>query len=699
MGSEREHNPWLPARHLFRAVRRRYYIVILAVAVTTGGAILYLKQQTPLYRARARVLIEPRRSRFSGAEGETTNPMGYFFLKYELQTQITIIKSRAVAERVFEKLGLRDVERFKGLPNPVAAIAGMVSAEPLGDTRFIDISCLHEDPEWAAKLANAFAEAYIAENIAHRKRLINEAVEAYSSRFLELHEKLEKAEAELLRFQEEELVVSSDRPEEALRLQEAELLQDLAQARRERVAAQARLMSFSETAESGGLAPGVASDDPWMRELLDARLSQNAIVMELSKSFSEGHPKLESAKARLLEIEKEIEQASSAYRERLQRAYEAARWKEQEISRFLAEHRAELARVKTRLGRYEALRQRRDSLKALLDPLARGQAELDLAASLDLANATLWDPAVPPRSPSEPRWFRYLALALASGLIIGLWLASFLEGLDEALISQEDLEKAAPVQLVAAISSMGRASHSSPLRAFSGGRDLQVLAEQFRSLRTGILSLRPDKADDHKGAIFMVTSPGLGDGKTTVSVNAAEACAQLGRATVIIDADMRRPQVHSAFGIPKEPGLAEFLEGKSSLEEVLKPAGPANLWAIPGGGRTSRPAELVASAKTAELLDELRRRFEVIWLDTPPVMLVAEARTLAPKADLIVLVVRSGHTPRRAVSNAWTLLGGPDGARMVAVLNGVTQSVEKENGYYYGRYRKYYSSQVTDGPS
>jgi len=684
-----------PVWDLLRALRRRYYIVLLALAASVGAAVALVRTRPVIYKARARVLIEPRRSRFAGAEGDTGSVGNYFFLRYEMQTQLLILRSRPVAERVVEKLKLMEGGPVRTASDPVAAVMGLVSAEPVGETRFIDVTCRHGDPEWAARIANATAEAYIAETIAHRRRLINEAIGAYSSRFPELHEKLEKAEAELLRFQEEELVVSSEKPEETLRQQEAELLQELAQARRERVAAQARLMSYSAGEDSGpqeGLARAVAADDPWVRGLLDARLAQSALVTELSKSFSEGHPKLETARTRLEEIERELAQAASGYHERLQKAYEAARWKEQEIARFLAEHRAEAARMRSRLGRYEALRQRRDSLKALLDPLARGQAELDLAANLDLSNATIWDLATPPKSPSEPQAIRYLAVAVVVGLVMGAWFAHLLDHLDETVRSPEDLTRAVPAPVVGMISDMGRAGAGEPARAFeAGGAVAPVLAEQFRSLRTGVLSGR-SAGKDGRGSVILVTSPGLGDGKTTISLNAAEACAQLGSPVVLVDADMRRARLHTVMGVPRSPGLADVLEGGVSLDRALEATQAPGLFLLAAGSETSRPAELLASARMRELLDELRSRFGLVWIDSPPVILVADARNLAPHADLVLMVVRSASTRRRAAARAWSLLGGSDGVRMATVLNGVPQSVEKQSGYYYGRCKDYYKA-------
>jgi succinoglycan biosynthesis transport protein ExoP len=707
-------------------LRRRYYVVILAVIVCALAAWFMVRRQPKMYRATARLLIEPRQSRFARAETGTLGAAQYYFYRYELQTQITLIKSSSVGARVAKRLNLaeegpfapRPLEPGEGAaadrpavsanaPPPRAVdyaklVTGLANAEPVGETRFIDVSVETTDGEWSAKIANAIVEEYIAESADRRRSMMREVIQAYAGRIPEIYEKLEKAEAELVKFQEEEFIVSSERPEDAMREQELELMMELSRAQRERVAAQAKMMSSGADQPGAGEQVGddsVASDDPWIRELLDARLGQISLVNELSRSFGEGHPKLESAKSRLEEIGKDLVRAARAYNLRLQRTYEAAVWKEKETSRFLAEHRQHVMKLRSLMARYEPLLQKRNSYKALLNPLARGEAELDLAVNIDLPDATVIDRAAPPLGPSRPNKMKYLLIAVVLGLAMGGWLAYAIDGLDETVRSPEVLRASVPINVLGTISVMGRkVVRGANGRAFaSDSMSSFILAEEFRSLRTGLLTAGKWTKEGRSGVI-LATSPGLGEGKTTVSVNTAEAFAQLGKPVVIVDADIRRARVHQMLGCARAPGLVDVLEGSVPLERAIKPTTQPNLFVLPAGTDSTRPAEILASDRVRQLIDELKRTYALVWIDSPPVMLVADARSMVSYADLVLIVVRSTSTRRREFERTYELVAtsagvreNPDAAnRLVAVVNASSEAVAKQSGYYHREYGHYY---------
>jgi len=711
-------------------LRRRYYVVVIAVVVCALGAWLMVRSQPKMYRATARLLIEPRRSRFANAGTGSVLAAHYYFYRFELQTQILFIKSRPVAERVVKRLDLENRGPFAEMmragkdateagsielppeaddapprrtPDLAQLVAGLTMAEPVGETRFIDISVETIDAEWSAKIANAVAEEYIAESIAHRRGLLRESIRAYEERAPELNENLEKAEAALSAFQEREgFLVSSERPEEAMREQEMELKAELLRARRERVAAQAKMMSGGADVTSGDapvVSDSVATDDPWIRELLDDRLTQVSLVNELRKSFSDGHPKLETAKSRLEAIESELSRASRAYNARLKSTFEAAQWKEKEIEKFLAEHREQIVKLRSQLAAYEALRQKRDSLRGLLNPLSREQAELGFAANIDLANASVTEPATIPFAPSRPNKIKYMLIAIVLGLAMGGWLAYAIDGLDETIRTPDNLRKTAPINVLGTVSVMGRAvARRGNGRAFAADSvGAFVLAEEFRSIRTGLLTTATWYKEGTCGVV-LATSPGLGEGKTTISVNTAEAFAQLGKPVIIVDADIRRARVHDMLSTPRAPGLVDVLEGKTALKDAVRRTDVPNLSLLPAGGETHRPAEILASDGVAALIDELKKDYALVWIDSPPVMLVADARSLVPRADLVLIVVRSTSTRRREFERTYELVAAAAGVRdhaeaadrIVAVVNAAPDSVAKQSGYYRSGYGRYY---------
>jgi capsular exopolysaccharide synthesis family protein len=680
---------------LLAAVRRRYYVVLAAVAACVFAGLLLARSKPEKYRATVRILIEPRRPRFPSTEGEAGTAAMFFFYRNELQTQILLMESRPVAERAVAKLGPEKLPEVTLAPDPASVLVGLCDAEPVGETRFVELVCKTTDPQRAADIANAVAEAYIEETLLERKRLLNETMAAYTRRVPERLKQLEEAEAELLKFKEEHNIVSSDRPDQALRRQEVDLIGQLSTALGERVTSEARLMAHSADGKIGrphaDLAQAVVSEDGWVRHLLDARLAQRSVITELGKSFSEGHPKLDSAKTSLAEIERELAEASKSCYERMQLAYDAAVWKEKEIKRLLADHRVQIVRLGKQLSRYENLQQRRDSLRAVLEPVARSRAELDFIANLNLPNASVTGRASPPAGPSEPSIPNHVLVGLVLGLVLGGALALLLELADESVRTPGDLVRAAPVKMLGMVSLIRRdVARGERARALATAeRSDSTVAEQFRSLRTAILSVGSwDK--DGPGRVVLVTSPGLADGKTTVSFNAAEAFAQLGKPVVVVEADLRRPKGHNLMGLPRSPGIVEVLEGECELAQAVRKSPVPNLSVLPAGRRTPRPAELVGSDGFRKLLEELRQSYSVVWVDSPPVMPVADARVLVTEADLVLVVVRSTSTRRKALARTYELLGGGNGAPIAAVLNGLGPSVEKAYGYYGRSYERHY---------
>jgi capsular exopolysaccharide synthesis family protein len=199
--------------------------------------------------------------------------------------------------------------------------------------------------------------------------------------------------------------------------------------------------------------------------------------------------------------------------------------------------------------------------------------------------------------------------------------------------------------------------------------------------------------------VVLVTSPGLGEGKTTVSVNSAEAFAQLGRPVVIVDADIRRARIHEVFGCPRAPGLVDVLHGKATLKDAVKPTALPNLHVLAAGTETANPAEILASEGVREAIDELKATYGLVWIDSPPVMLVADSRVLVPLSDMVLIVVRATRTRRREFQRAYELIssatagaqdGSSTGTALVAVVNAVPHSVSKQYGYYRSSYGGYY---------
>lgn len=288
------------------------------------------------------------------------------------------------------------------------------------------------------------------------------------------------------------------------------------------------------------------------------------------------------------------------------------------------------------------------------------------------------EPALRPDEPVRPRPIRNLSLALALGLMLGLGVALLAEYLDVTIKDREDIERVTALPALAEVPAMagGEASLN---------RDPQSQAsEAYRKLRTALQFL----SVDHPLQVVMVTSPFAAEGKTTTAVNVASAFAQAGLRSLLVEGDLRRPSFQAVFGQQGglQRGLTTVLIGRSTLDAAISPTSIPNLSVLPAGALPPNPSELLASDHMVDLLADLRRRHEIIVIDAPPLLPVADASALAPRVDGVILVARAGKTKRDRLLEAVELTQKVGGRLLGTVLNG-TKGGGDQYGYYYYGYR------------
>ena len=383
--------------------------------------------------------------------------------------------------------------------------------------------------------------------------------------------------------------------------------------------------------------------------------------------------------------------------------YRGARQRELLLNQALDEQKKEAGAMADRMVQYNILKRDAEANKQLYDGLQQKLKEAGISAGLRSSNIRVVDPALVPTSPSKPQKSRNISLAILVGLVGGIGLALLREYLDNTVKNPDDIENLARLPSLAVVpafanpngsSSRGRlpkllkgqgsAAREGRVELVSHLQPQSQISEAFRALRTSLLLSQAD----HPPQVILMTSALPREGKTTAAANLAVTLAQLGDKTLLVDGDLRKPGVSRALSMSggKYAGLSSYLAGVSTLDLItVQHPSISNLSVIPTGPVPPNPADLLSSHRLSDMVLELRRRYKFVVIDSPPIMAATDAVILSVLVDGVLLVVRSGETPKEAFTRTCDLLASVKSRVLGVVLNAVDSS---SPDYYYS-YRYY----------
>lgn len=439
--------------------------------------------------------------------------------------------------------------------------------------------------------------------------------------------------------------------------------------------------------------------------LQNLRAQQDQLRLEYSADLTKygaKNPRIIQLQDQLVNIDKQISEEVQQIDLRAKNDYTVAKQNENGLRSSFQEQQNAASQLNQSAVNLQMLVQQAASSRTLYDSMYQQIQEAGVQAGLRATNLRLMDVARPHSTPKRPNPPLYMAIGLAAGLLFGLSSAFVREHMDETVKTPLQVDPLTPLPVLASIpkvnghkpralanggsivSSLG-ASESSPLLA----RPRSASAEAYRALRTSIVLANAG----HPLRSIMITSPLIGEGKTSVSYNTAIAFAHAGERVLLIDADLHHPQLHDYFGKDQAPGLSEVLSGEKPLEAAIqKHPTVSDLSLLPSGSVPAQPAELLASPKFDALLAGLKQTYTMVILDTPPMLLVADALLLADKADATLAVIRADMTNRTAVERMAEVLERNGSRAIGLVLNGVdTNSIDYFHAYGHkgtGRYFK-----------
>ncbi|AUD06957.1 CpsD/CapB family tyrosine-protein kinase [Spirosoma pollinicola] len=313
--------------------------------------------------------------------------------------------------------------------------------------------------------------------------------------------------------------------------------------------------------------------------------------------------------------------------------------------------------------------------------LLQKREETALSAASRVSDSRIVDPAHTTSQPVKPVKLMIFALFAVVGLVIPIGVITAKDTVNNHVLRRSDVEEVTQIPIIGEVikeRQLGTESFVFKSRMHS------VIGEQIRALRTNLLFLN---GDAQKNQVILFTSSISGDGKSFMSLNLGASLALVNRKTVIVDMDMRKPKLHKSLHIENKLGLSNYLTGEADLDNLLHPIiGHENYYIITAGSLPLNPSELLSSPRLANLLQELKERFEYILVDSPPIGLVTDSQVIAPYADATIFVVRHDHTPKNYIKMVDALYKEQRFQKLSIVLNGVGKGESLSYSYNYGDY-------------
>jgi capsular exopolysaccharide synthesis family protein len=698
-------------------LRKRRWIIITTALVALTLGVLISARTKPQYSATARIAISRESSEnFGFKDSQPTGDSEDYDYTVSMDTQTNVLQSNRIALEVIKNLHLDENRAFGGdlapsTPKSVdigiqridhareAALLTLFHAamkvSSVRNTRILDISFRSTDPALAAEVADNIVATYIENNYRTRYEATMQSSDWLAKQISDLKQRVETSQEKLIRYQRENGMLGIDEKQNIITQKLDDLNKSLTEAQADRISKQAayetaRAGKFNEVYEPNSLGASLFQQEANLR-------SQYA---QVTTTFGSNYPKSLEIKNQLDQTQRSIEAENQRRLTRLQSEFASAQAREAMLARALDQQKLEANQLNEKSIEFSILKRDLDANRTLYEGLLQKLKEAGVTASLRSSNIRIVDNARVPTMPVSPNWLRNLEVSLLIGLIGGIVLTFLVEALDTTIRTPEEM------QALLGLPSLGLIPHSNALKAagvswslksmsptltshhnastlIAQSRPNSDIAESFRSLRTSILLSSAVKRPN----IILFTSPMPQEGKTTTCVNIAIVLAQRGGKVLLVDTDLRRPSMHSIFGLPNLVGLSNVLADLEDIESAVQQFHSVpNLFILTSGPIPPHPAELLGSERMQQLLERFRTEYDQVILDSSPINLVTDPAVLSPHTDAVLLVVRAGMTSKNVLRHARDHL-----LQINAPLRGVVVNDARLHSFDY-HYRSYYGT-------
>jgi succinoglycan biosynthesis transport protein ExoP len=699
-----------------RVAGTAFLLVVTAMMVQTYSTI-------PMYQTAARLQIEDERSTSVSNLG-VNDPTYWQETAPYYQTQYQILTSRELARRVVRRLHLENHPDFNGnAPKPrdpitlirqarasasawmralvskpsretappapsesaleaslVSAFLAGASARLVPDTRLMDVSYRHTDPDFAALAANTLAEEYTAQNLDLRLQNTGKTLGWVNTELEKATAKVKASEDALTQYRESNNAQSLDERQNVVVSRFNSLSETVTAKRTERQQKEALYNQVRNADPASDSADGypLVGNNPAVVMAHAALAALKSEHATLAQNFGPDNPRIKDIEQRILGATMLLVAERRRVVDNAKNDYAAAVAQERSFTGDLERAKSDSIDLDRKSGDYRILQREHDANQAIFKSLLEQQKNLTVVANNRSNNVRLMDAAEPQRTPISPNPRKDWLTAILAGLTLAFGLAFGIEYLDDTVKTPEDVTRRLRLPLLGLVPSV--AGGRVPVLTETVPHDF---GEAFRSLRTSLVFTSGAEST----RVIAVTSSQPLEGKTTTACNLAVALALGGARVLLIDADMRRPGLHKTIGLPNGLGLSNLLVGQARVREVVQRTTEPNLFVITAGRTPPNPSELLSSERMNQLITNLAHGpFDWVVIDTPPVLAVTDAVIIAQKVAGVVFVIGSEMTRRVHAERALETLQNGRARGIGVVLNRVDFD---RNKYYYSRYYGY----------
>jgi len=694
--------------------RKMVFLIVFIGVVTTITVATFLKR--PTYKSTVTIKIDrenPNILSFKDIYQIERLDLDYY------QTQYRILKSRNIGKRVIRGLDLENHEEFAPKKNAgffsmgsifgflssskkkgngaeptledgiktgiIGAFVNRVEVTPLQKSQLVNVSFTAYNPDLTEKAANAIADAYIDFNIESKYEASQQARKWLEEQIGIMKAKVEVSEEKLNHYSagnEMIFIEEKDDRQSLLNKKLAYASDALDQAVGERISRESLYREIKESGPDNQVVLG----SPLVQKLKEEYSTLESEYNNQLKVYTAEYPKMKMMKNQLDTLMRAIEREKKGIIRSVEADYRAALKREKELAKIFNRQKKELLDFQKKTVQYQILKREVDTNKELYNHLLQRLKEIGVSATMTATNIQVLDRATLPKAPSSPQKNKNIFWAVVFGLLAGTGTVFFVEYLDNTVKDTQETEKRMRLPTLGLIP-LEKNCEPNELAKISHTRIKSPLAESFRSIGTFLLLSSAEKPPK----TVLITSAKEKEGKSTIACNSAIVMAsQLGKG-VIIDADLRAPNLHRRLDADNAVGLSTYLSGNMGLEGLIKPTPIEDLFIITSGPIPPNPSELLWSSRMRELVEELNSRFNYTIIDSPPVLGMTDSVYLSRFADGVIIVVKAGSTPKNALLETKKILGNVNAKILGIVLNGI-----KENDMNYGYYSYYYSSYYKD---